>query len=78
MFKYFTSKIISGYKLEGWSMSRRSEDIAPDMTIQAKRFTKRGYFKPRPLDNNMNVISLYDVKYEWAPLHVLINLVDQK
>ena len=30
-------------------MSRQSADATPDTTIQAKRFTRSGYFKPRVL-----------------------------
>lgn len=43
--KVLTSEIISGDKLAGWSMSRRLAGAAPDMTIQANRFTSSGYFK---------------------------------
>lgn len=54
MWNIFTSKTISVDKREGWSMSRRSEETAPDMTIQANRFTKRGYFNPRSLEKAIN------------------------
>lgn len=47
--KVLTSDIISGVKLAGWSMTRRLACAAPDMTIQANRFTSSGYFKPLDL-----------------------------
>jgi hypothetical protein len=44
--KVLTSKTISWDKLDGWSMSRLSADAAPDITMQANRFTRSGYFRP--------------------------------
>lgn len=41
-------------------MSRQSLDVAPDITIQASRFTRKGYFKPRALCREINEITHQD------------------